>query len=89
MVAAAQTYGNQLAPIVAKLGPAGLPKVHHSWQLGVNFSDPTLRPILVDYAKITHAVSPTAMAWLPYEDALAAASVAREANATVDLNYSP
>ena len=38
---------------------AGLPplqKVHHSWPLAVNLTDPDFGEVLHDYARITHAM---------------------------------
>lgn len=37
-------------------GLPALPKIHHSWPLALNFTDPAVRPVLEDYARITHAV---------------------------------
>jgi hypothetical protein len=46
-------------------GVPALPKVHHSWPLAVNFTDPAMRPVLEDYARITHAVAAGALFWTP------------------------
>ena len=71
---------------------AGLPalnKVHHSWPLDMNISDPGNAEILHDYARITHAIPAGDLEYMPQAHALAAARIAIAANATVDLLYSP
>ena len=71
-------------------GVPALPKVHHSWPLAVNFTDPAMRPVLEDYARITHAVAAGALFWTPTQAVMdVAVEICAKTGAVLEFEYSP
>ena len=71
-------------------GLPALPKVHHSWPLAVNFTDPAMRPVLEDYARITHAVAAGALFWTPTQEVMdVAVEICAKTGAILEFEYSP
>lgn len=71
-------------------GVPALPKVHHSWPLAVNFTDPAMLPVLTDYARITHAVPAAALVWTPSQATInAAVQICAKTGAILEFEYSP
>ena len=72
-------------------GLPALPKVHHSWPLSVNWTDPRMRPILTDYARITHAVgfSMEDSGNLDFVGVKTAVGICAKTDAIIEFTYSP
>jgi hypothetical protein len=71
---------------------AGLPalkKVHHSWPLAANFTDPRMLPVLTDYARITHAVPVAMLGTVEQEIITAAVQICAKTGAILEFEYSP
>lgn len=82
-----QLYDLAVNPLA---GIPALPKVHHSWPLAINFTDPAVRPVLEDYARITHAVAAGALAWTPTQQVVdVAVEVAAKTGAILEFEYNP
>jgi hypothetical protein len=71
-------------------GLPALPKVHHSWPLAVNWTDPRMQPILLDYARITHAVGLSMEDWGVAQDVInAAVRICAKTEAIIEFTYTP
>jgi hypothetical protein len=69
-----------------------LAKVHHSWPLAANFTDPRMLPVLTDYARITHALCVASLAWIqvtPQAEMNAAVRICAATDALLEFEYSP
>lgn len=65
-----------------------LPKTHYSWALSSHVWEDANRPLLVELARITHAISVSGE-WATEERIRTAVEVCKSANASIGVNYMP